>query len=282
MDKIVGLLPFAALLAVSCTKQAPSEERRLPAGSVALEVDEVRLFVPIAWNAGRPWDSRPWPNGLQISTGGWGHFTPWLGPIEGAERLAPGEIYRAKSAGQRPDSRETFFNLRVTFEFPPPLLPRMTWKPRRDRLFFPLSLDRLTLRYRAPAEDVEQPYMNLLAGLRRDQGQDVGDGWREVRRRFADREVILRFDAADWHSRGGLLPPRMAATFRSRRWTHFSKLDQPRWTTEFETLDLPVEQWRDRYLIAEELFAWLQTPPGSRDETRRFRWWQDLRLRPAK
>jgi hypothetical protein len=271
------------LVAVGCSEPAASPPRQLPSGNAQLQIDDVTLFVPIAWNALRPWHPRPWPNGLGIGSGGWGRFTPRGGPLELAE---PSKTYVTKSEGQqtRPDRPDPFFFLTVTFEFPAPSMPSRWWGRRRPKTFFPFSFDQLTLSYETAAREVERerPYTQVLGGLGPGDGEDVGYGWRQVRRPLANREVLLRFDASDWRARGGPLPRRMAASFGPPFWSHFATLDRTRWTAAFETQNLPLEQWRARYVTAGELFAWLQTSPERRDPSRRFEWWSDLRSRPTR
>lgn len=275
-----AILILGAVVA-GCNEPAAPSPRILPQGNARLTIDDVTLFVPIIWNARRRQDARPWPNGLQIDSGGWGSFTPWLGPIEGAE---PSQVYRTASAGQhtRPDHPGPFFFLKVTFEFPAPPLRTTGWGGREQETVFPFRIDRLTLSYRSALEDVERPYSKLLRGIRPDDGKNVGNGWRELHRSFGQREIALRFDANDWRAHGGPLPRRIAASFSPSFWSHFTTLNRTRWTAAFETQNLPVDQWRARYVTTDELFAWLQTPPEARDPKRRFQWWSDLRFRPTK
>jgi hypothetical protein len=260
--------------------EPPPKPKSLPSGNATLVVDGTTLFVPIAWNAGRPWNPRPWPNGVQIGSGGWGHFRPSLGPIEMAKS---GQVYvRSSVSGPpRPDYPDPFFYLTATFEFP---LPPHIKTPRdaQRELVMPFSFDRLTLAYEAPTERIERPYLKLLTSLKPTDGEDVGYGWREVRHRFLKRDIALRFDANDWREHGGPLPRRLAASFDPIFWSHFSSLDRPRWTASFDTQALPVEQWTHRYAVADDLFTWLQTSPHTRDPNRRFIWWSDLRYRPPK
>lgn len=257
----------------------------LPDWIAPLEIDGVTLFVPVAWAAGRPWSIRPWPNGVQIQTGGWGQFTPWLGPIEGAERLLHDQTFRADSANQqtRANQPDPFFYITATFEFPEPA-PERTWYGgvQRQKTFFPFDLDRLTFTYCAPKEEKVRPFVALLTGASPKDGEDVGSGWRQLTRQYDKREIMLRFDAHDWQGRGGPLPMRLAASFSAPFWSHFERLDEAHWTANFETQKLPINHWRARYETADSLFRWLLTSPEARDASRRFQWWTDLRYRPEK
>lgn len=277
--KLIILIP--SMLLSGCDEPTVSAPETLPAGSASLTIDDTSLFVPIAWNALRLTAPRPWPNGLRIDSGGWGHFEPQSGPIS---LLAPGQAYRSDSTGQqkRLGNPDPFFSLSATFEFPESPRPANWWQGVRQAPTYPFNVDLMTLSYRTPTEEVKRPYIELLSGISPKDGDDVGDGWRQVQRQFDRREIKLRFDARDWRTRGGRLPRRIAASFNPSSWSHFVALDRPRWTAQFQTEKLPVGQWRARYVTVEELFAWLQTPPGKRDEARRFRWWADLEFRPRK
>lgn len=282
MRRRQSVLALVFLLLAACGSSTESRRDDLPKGNAHLVIDDVEMFIPIAWNAGRPWDSRPWPNGLQIGSGGWAHFTPLLGPLQGADA---GKIYRETSSGKfppRPKYPDPFFFLTVTFEFPEPPLRKSWLGSHREKMFFPFSLDRLTYSYQGLSEDIERPYVELMDGIAPDSGKDVGDGWRELRRPFAKSEILIRFDADDWRAHGGPLPRRLAASFGPPFWSHFVTFDQPRWTATFDTQNLPIDQWRSRHEIADELLLWLLTSPEKRDPTRRFRWWSDLRFRPTK
>jgi len=266
-----------------CSKPPIPSSTESPNWSVPIQVDGVKLFVPNGWSKLRPWDPRPWPNGLRIGSGGWGSATPWLGPLEGAERLKHGQfyIYESKLQHKRPRRPDTFFYLKATFELPVPVRTSW-WGGSHDMLFFPFEVDQLRLSYRASADEVEQPYRELLWGMEFDAGKDAGDGWREVQRPFGKRTVTLRFDARDWRARGGRLPRRLAASYSPAFWSHYMPLGQLRWSANFETQNLPTDQWRARYVTADRLFRWLQLPPEKRDTDEQFSWWTDLRLRPAK
>lgn len=272
-----------SLLALGCSSSAPPARPR-PTWSAPIDADGVHLFVPVAWNMVRPWEPRPWRNGVRVDTGGWCSAEPWLGPLAGANPLPAGRFYRVVQPREHraDDRRDPCLDLTVTFEFP--LRPRDDrWVARADPAWgFPFGIDRLTLTYRTPGEDRPLPYRDLLADLRPGNGTDVGDGWREVRRTFARQTILLRYDARDWRARGGAAPQRLAAAFDDTFWSHFMPLDRPRWSASFPTQRLPVRQWRQRYVVAEQLFAWLQTPPDQRNETHRFVWWTDLRDRPER
>jgi len=215
--------------------------------------------------------------------GGWGQEQPWLGPLAAAEPLPPGRFFRSDSTTQRlPDNHVDPF-LRFTFTFEFPLRPREdSWTRSDPGWGYPFSYDQLVVTYRSAAEDKVQPYTALLAGLRPSDGTDIGDGWREVRCVFKKRPIFLRFDAQDWRTGSATLPRRLAASFTPPEWSHFTKLSHPRWTASFESTRLPVAQWRTRYSTADQLFAWLRTPPDRRNPARRFRWWTTGQYRPLR
>lgn len=265
-----------------CSKPAspPTVDTRW---SVPISVDGVELFVPLNWAKSRPWSPRPWPNGVRVDSGGWGSSMPPLGPIELAERLENGRAYVFDSDGRskRQGRPDVFFTLGVTFEFPLPPPPPW-WRPKRLPLASGFSIDRLTFSYRALADVVGQPYRKLLADVAPTTGKELGSGWREVRRSFEGRVIMLRFDARNWQATGGTLPRHIAASYSPARWSHYMRLDKTRWTAEFDTQKLPVDQWRSRYETTDKLFAWLQTRPGKRNADERFVWWIDLRYRTTK
>jgi hypothetical protein len=279
------LLLGLGLLGCGHAKPPPAQHKDWIA---PLAIDDVTLFVPTKWNRLLPWEPRPWPNGLRIDSGGWGQFEPWLGPLQSAGeywRPPPGKPFRADITARppQPNYPDPFFRLVVTFEYPAPSPWKKTWwGGRRWQPVFPYEFDQLTYNYLAPAEPIDAPYVDLLAGLRPSDGEDVGSGWREVHRVFEKKDIALRFDATDWREHGGALPQRLAASFGEPIWSHFMPLDQPRWGAAFETQSLPVDQWRSRYQTAEQLFDWLQTAPEKRNPAQRFVWWTDLRFRPDK
>lgn len=176
--------------------------------------------MPVAWGTARAQSPEPWPNGLRIASGGWGHATPWMGPLDGTEPLAPGRFFTLRSQRQhkRAHRPNTFFYMRATFAFPE--VTRAGWWSGQ-RHGAPFGVDRLTLTYRAPADVVEQPYAALLAGTTPDAGVDAGNGWREVRRSHDTRTVFIRFDSRDWRMRGGVLPRRLAASYSPHLWSHY-------------------------------------------------------------
>lgn len=264
-------LGFVGVLAGCSQPNAPPQER--PSDTIVpLAIDGTLLFVPSSWNARRPWDTRPWPNGLRVDTSGWARWKPRLGPLELAQKLPPGQTYRADSTGQhgRENRADPFFRLTATFEF-----------PASGGKAFPFKVDMLTLSYRAPQEVLEQPYTALLNGISIDAGDHVGDGWRELKRPFEGREIAIRFDARDWRIRGGPLPRRLAASFGPASWAHYITLKPSRWTAEFDTQRLPVQHWRARYVVTDELFEWLRTEPARRDPSEHFEWWRSAELRPT-
>lgn len=275
--------PFIFSLLLGCG-QPTSNDYPKPDWIAPLDIDGVQMFIPVAWNAVRPWEPRPWPNGLRIDSGGWCSHEPWMGPIEAAGRLPPGAFYRViYPKGQpRTGSPDPCFRLTVTFEFP--------LRPRDDGWFassdpgwgFPFSYDQLTFTYYAPMEDKPEPYLALLSGLKPTDGVEIGDGWREVRRTFERRPLAMRFDARDWRTNHSPLPRRLAASFDLADWAHFATVGPNRWTARFGTTRLPIAQWRSRFDTTDQLFAWLRTPTEGRAATQRFVWWTDLRYRPAK
>ena len=267
-------------LLTGCSEPRSSASDPHPNWSVPISVDGVQLYVPVGWNEKRLWDSRPWPNGLMVDSGGWGSTSPLMGPIQTAER---GLTYAQNSDGlkKRAGNPDPFFSLRATFEFPLPK-PRTTWwGGTRRETASAYELDMLSLYYLAPSEEVEQPYEQLFLGVGPNDGKDVGDGWREITRNFKKRPIYLRFDRQDWQVRGGPLPRRLAASFSHHSWSHYMRLDRPRWNAKFETYRLPTQYWRARFVTAEELFDWLQTRPERRVAAQRFLWWSDLRFRPS-
>jgi hypothetical protein len=280
MRCLLAIVSFALLHA--CSRSQPEPRLAVSTRSVALDIDGARLFVPVRWAAGRPWDPRPWPNGVHISTGGWGSSKPWLGPIEASDD-APGIVFHQNSTGQkkRPGNPDSFFYVTCTFEFPQPPATKTWWGGTQQERAFPFDIDQVTLSYFAPSEDIPRPYVALLKGLKATEGESVGDGWREVSRPFDRRQIRLRFDASDWVASGGAMPRHLAASFGPPFWSHFLLLDRPRWVGGFETLRLPVDQWRARYETTSDVFSWLQRTPETRDERRRFTWWAKPELRPA-
>lgn len=278
--KLLPLL-IGSLLA-SCGEDQPLRPANAPAWSIPLKIDGTKLYVPASWSQGRPWDARPWDNGVKVGgTGGWRHFTPWLGPLEGANPLPEGAFYVSDSQAQRKrkGNPDVFFKLTALFEFPQP--PRRSWWRQNER--HPgFAIDRLDIIYRAADDRAELPYLNLLAGLVPSDGEDVGDGWREVRRQFDDREIALRFDQTDWLEHGGPLPRRLAASFSPNFWSHYMPLNAVHWEAHFKSQNLPISQWRSRYETAEELFSWLRTPVEARDHTKRFAWWANFDSRPPR
>lgn len=270
-----------ALFLTGCDAGISQSNHSFPKGHAHLVIDGVDLFIPVAWNAGRSWYSRPWQNGVLAGTGGWGDFKPWAGAIE---KIDPHQTYISVSEGQRTraDRPDPFFFMRITFEFPEPSQELSLWHQPEKEKSYALSLDTLTFSYVTKAENIERPYEKILRNIRPDDGADVGNGWRQLHGTFKGRSIALRFDAHDWQTRGGALPRRIAASFSPSFWSHFETFDQPRWAASFETQNLPVAQWRIRYATADQLFVWLRTPPAQRDAKKRFIWWSDLRYRPIK
>ena len=269
----------------SCSDPSPSRSRPMPDEIVPLEIDGTAIFVPKAWNAGRPWDARPWRNGVRAGTGGWGQFNPTVGPLALAgdygEHPKDG-IYRATSKGQKVDPRDPFFTLSITFEFPLPPAKDSWWGKSTDNRVFPFSFDRLHISYHAPGER-QMPYLTLLNNLGPDDGEDLGDGWRMVSREYSNRTVWFRFDALDWHARGGRLPRHLASSDSRGKgiWYHYLPLSPRGWSADFLTIRLPVSRWRAKYAAAETLYDWLGTSPAKRNYAKRFVWWQDLGDRPT-
>jgi hypothetical protein len=272
------LLP---ILLVACDAQTPPVDHR-PEFDAPLDVDGVHLFIPVKWNRIYPSGPRPWPNGLRIDTGGWGQEEPWLGPLAAAEPLPPGQFFRSDSTAQPLPKIHVDPFLRLTFTFEFPLRPRDSWFKSDLGWGLPFSYDQLDFTYRSAAEYKDQPYIALLDGLRPSDGVDVGDGWREVRRVYDKRPVLLRFDAKAWKVGSNTLPRRLAASVGLPNWSHFITLRQPRWTASFESTRLPIEEWRTRYETADQLFAWLRTPPERRNPARRFTWWTKGQYRPVR
>ena len=275
------LLSIGSLLASCGEDQAPPPES-VPAWSIPLMIDGTKLYVPAAWSQGRPWDARPWHNGVKVgNTGGWGQFAPRLGPLEVANPLPDGKFFVLDSKEQRkPKSNlDLCFELVALFEFPQPP-KRSWWRQKHPHPGF--AIDRLNINYRAADDRAAPPYLKLLQGLVPSDGEDVGDGWREVRRQFDGREIALRFDQTDWLERGGPLPRRLAASFSPAFWSHYMPLDAVHWEAQFESQELPISQWRPRYETADELFSWLRTPAKTRDLTKRFAWWVNFDSRPPR
>jgi len=273
------LLP---LLLVACDGPTATVDHR-PNFDAPLDVDGVHLFIPVKWNRIYPSDPRPWPNGLRIDTGGWGQEQPWLGPLAAAEPLPAGQFFWSDSTAQPLPNNHVDPFLRLTFTFEFPLRPREdSWTRSDPGWGYPFSYDQLEMTYRSAVEDKAQPYTALLAGLRPSDGADVGDGWREVRRVYDKRPILLRFDTQDWRIGSDTLPRRLAASFTPAAWSHFTTLSQPRWTASFESTRLPIAKWRARYETADQLFAWLRTPPERRNPARRFTWWTKGQYRPAR
>lgn len=275
---------FALPLLLAACSGPPAGVERHADFDAPLDVDGVHLFVPVKWNRIHPSEPRPWPNGLRIDISGWGQEEPQLGPLAAAEPLPPGRYFRFDSKAQSlPEHHvDPFLRLTFTFEFP--------LRPREDSWFrsdigwgYPFSYDQLDVVYQSAAEEDAPPYIALLEGLQPSDGTDIGAGWREVRRNFGKRTIFLRFDALDWQAGSDKLPRRLAASFDSQRdWSHFARLDKPRWTASFETTRLPVDQWRTRYDTADQLFAWLRTPSERRNAAQRFMWWRKGQFRPER
>lgn len=278
MKRAVFLL--TALLATGCKPTVPAVPK--PSRSAPLAVDGTKLFVPVEWGDGRSWYPRPWQNGLLVSTGGWCSFTPWLGPIASiVEPLPPGQFYRADSAGQhkRPGDNQMFFYLDFTFESPLPSAGLSLW--RRSKRVSATTLDTLSIGYHAPMEKTDFPYVKLLEHIGPNDGEDVGDGWREIKTTFKGRKIAICFDARDWLKQHGSLPRRLASSDGTLIWYHFERLETQGWIVRFMTQGLPINQWNGRYSTSEELFHWLRTAPDQRDPSKHFVWWSDLRYRPA-
>jgi hypothetical protein len=273
-------------MAVLAGCSAPAEQSAKTADDdwvVPIKVDGTALYIPRRWNKQPRSEPRPWRNGLQIDSGGWGSASPRLGPIATAEPLRNGRFYESDSATQstQPDRHDPFFSLTVTFEFPMPPVEKDWLGRAKVQPVFPFNFDQLEISYNAPKDRVNRPYIELFKGVAPHDGVDVGHGWREVRRSYANRPIVLRFDAQHWRKSGGSLPGRVAASFDPVFWSHFTALKQERWSETFESQSLPLSEWNSRYDVAEELFTWLQTPPEKRDLTRRFVWWTDLKYRPT-
>lgn len=269
-----------SLLLGACDGPTTTVDHR-PDFNAPLNVDGVHLYIPVKWNRIRSSDPRPWPNGLRIDTGGWGQQKPWLGPLSVADPLPPGNFFVSNSTTQPLPKNHVDPFLRFTFTFEFPLRPREdSWFKSDLTWGYPFSYDQLGVTYQSAAEDKAQPYASLLAGLRSSDGIDVGYGWREVRRVYAERPIFLRFDAQDWQAGSKTLPHRLAASFAPPDWSHFTTLGEPRWTASFKSTRLPVSEWRARYETADQLFAWLRTPPEHRDAARRFAWWTKGQYRP--
>ena len=275
---------FVLLLLLAACGGPPAVVERPADFDAPLDVDGVHLFVPVKWNRIHPSAPRPWPNGLRIDTGGWGQQDPRLGPLALAEPLAPNRFFRFDSKAQSLPENHVDPFLRLTFTFEFPLRPRDDSWGRSDTGWrYPFNYDQLSVVYHSAAEEETPPIIALLNGLRPSDGTDIGAGWREVRRNFDKRTILLRFDARDWQSGTDRLPRRLAASFDPRGdWSHFTKLDKPRWTASFETTRLPVDQWRTRYETADQLFAWLRTPPEQRNAAQRFTWWRKGQYRPTR
>lgn len=250
---------------------------------VPLEIDGNTINVPKAWAVGRVDSQRPWRNGvLATGMGGWGQFEPRLGPLElaGADGWPQDGVFRTSSAGQKVDPRDPFFSLSITFEFPLPTAKRNWWGGLSNDPVDHFSTDMIDLTYRTPDEK-PAPYLELIDGLHPKDGRDVGEGWREVTRRYSNQTLRLRFDATDWRTRGGALPRRLVASYSKgeESWNHHVALSPRGWSIDFETQHLSLSRWRARYVTAEALYDWLRTPPGKRDSAKRFEWWEDIRDR---
>jgi hypothetical protein len=276
------LLP---LVLIACGGPTTTVDHR-PDFDAPLDIDGVHLFIPVRWNRIGSSDPRPWSNGLLVDTGGWGEEQPRLGPLAIAKPLPTGQFYRYDSTTQPlPDNHvDPFLRLTFTFEFP--LRPKPLWYERSDPGWgFPFNIDQLEIVYRTAAEGNPPPYTELLADLRPSDGIAVGSGWREVTRTFERSRIRLRFDAEDWRTHPGPLPRRLAATFdlyHGSDWAHYTTLGPPRWSANFGSLRLPVTYWRARYDTADQLFAWLRTPPDRRNPARQFPWWTKGQYRPVR
>ena len=258
-----------------CSDPGPLRSRAVSNTIVPLEIDGTTIFVPAAWDGGRPWDARPWRNGVLVGIGGWISFHPHIPALslidQENERPKDG-VYRASSKGQRVDPRDPYFTLSVTFEFPLPPEKNSWWDKSKDNRIYPFSFDRLRISYRAPDER-QMPYLTLLNNLDPNDGEDLGDGWRTVSREYSSRTVWFRFDAVDWRARGGTLPPRLASSdSRSGSiWYHYLPLSPRGWSVDFNTQRLPLSRWRAKYSTAETLYDWLRTSPAKRKSRSAFR-----------
>ena len=182
-------------------------------------------------------------------------------------------------------SRDPYFTLSITFEFPLPPLERSRSEEWQNRRIAPYAFDTVDLSLRVPGEK-PLPYLALINDLKPGDGVEVGDGWRVVSREYSREKIWIRFDAADWRALGGNAPRRLAAASESKAragvWDHQLSLSPHGWGMVFHTQTLPLHQWRSRYTTAEALYDWLRTPPAQRNSSQRFVWWENAHDRPPR
>lgn len=255
---------LASASVAACTPDRDEQERAAAVASAidTYEIDGTRLFVPRRWERHA---IAPATNGVAtVAAGGWRRFDRAL-----AATGAQGDrnaLLRATSAGQEPHPSDPFFRLQIGFS------PRGGDAPG-DRAAATLDTrDILHLTYHAPQERT-QPYHDLLEGLAPGEGEDVGDGWREVVRPFGGRAMRLRWDDRRWREEGGDRPRHLAASYSEHGlWDHHVALDPAGWSASFRTDGLAPPRWRALHGTAVAIARWLETPPTERDETRLFAW----------